>query len=144
LISKIVTIFLLLLSSLYSKEITLSINEAIQLVLKNNGLNKISRLNLEIAKVQYKQALSANYPTIDTLYYLNRDNKDAIYQQRGKFKFPSDIVGALSLMGITSSSISADIDTVSKGRDTAVGKLEVNYPLFILVVKFQQLLSKQD
>ncbi len=121
---------ILLFSSLSSKELTLNLDQAITLALKNNALNKISRLNLEIANAQYQQALSANYPSLDAILYANRDDKDTIYQQRGEFALPSDLSAILGGFGLSSTSISADIDTIAKGRDTIRGQVEVNYPIY--------------
>ncbi|WP_164970301.1 TolC family protein [Halarcobacter ebronensis] len=127
---KIVFVFLLACIMVNAKEFDLTLDKAIDLALENNGLNKISKLNLEIAKAQYEQALSANYPSLDAVLYAKRDDKDTIYQQRGEFKLPADMAAALGMMGITSTSISADIDTIAVGRDTVRGELEVNYPLY--------------
>ena len=46
-----------------SKSVTL--DEAIQTALQNNARLKISRIGLKIADAQYRQALSARYPTLD-------------------------------------------------------------------------------
>ncbi|RXJ67145.1 hypothetical protein CRV08_11175 [Halarcobacter ebronensis] len=129
-LKKIVFVFLLACIMVNAKEFDLTLDKAIDLALENNGLNKISKLNLEIAKAQYEQALSANYPSLDAVLYAKRDDKDTIYQQRGEFKLPADMAAALGMMGITSTSISADIDTIAVGRDTVRGELEVNYPLY--------------
>jgi outer membrane protein TolC len=146
-------------SSLYAKDLTLNLNQAIELALKNNGLNKISKLNLQIAQAQYQQALSANYPTLDAVMYANRDKTDTIFQQRGSFTLSSDLTKTLALAntlsipedasgvittrlatqaGISATpsssfpegSISADLDSTAKGRDTVRGQLELNYPIY--------------
>lgn len=151
---KRIIIFLFLITSLYSKELSLNLDQTIALALKNNSLSKISKLNLELAKAQYNQALSANYPSLDAVFYASRDRKDTIFQQRGNFKISSEITKALALANTLSisdpalragqqayinslptssfstSSISADIDTKAKGRDTARGQLELNYPIY--------------
>jgi len=64
----------------------------------NNGLNKISKINLEIAQAQYEQALSANYPSLNAVLYANRDDTDTIFQQRGVFNLPASLVGAISAL----------------------------------------------
>lgn len=150
---KIFIIFVMFISSIYAKEITLNLQQAIDLALQNNGLNKISRFNLEIAKAQYEQALSANYPTIDTILYANRDDKDTIFEQRGVFSLSPKttklfaLANTLSLptanqaaaqaainaqpeSSFSSGTLNADIDTVAKGRDTVRGQVEFNYPLY--------------
>lgn len=161
---KLFFIIFVLISSLYSKDLTLNLNQAIELALKNNGLNKISKLNLQIAQAQYQQALSANYPSLDAVMYGNRDKTDTIFQQRGSFTLSSDLSKTLALantlnpsnpipaqlqgMGITTQelyrnflasqptssfpegTISADLDSTAKGRDTVRGQLELNYPIY--------------
>lgn len=122
--------FFLSFSFAFSKEITLNLNQAIELAIKNNGLNRISKLKLEVANAQYQQALSSNYPSIDAILYASRDNEDTVFQQRGEFTLPSDVSSLFGQMGLTSTTISADIDSVARGRDTAVGELEINYPIY--------------
>lgn len=123
-------VFCLFISSSFSKEITLNLNQAIDLAIKNNGLNRVSKLNLEVANAQYQQALSANYPSIDAILYATRDKGDTIFQQRGEFTLPTDLSALLKNLGLTSTTISADIDSIARGRDTAVGQLEINYPIY--------------
>ena len=152
-------IILILATGLFSKEVTLNLSQAIDLALENNGLNKISKLNLKVADAQYQQALSANYPSLDAIFYANRDDQDTIYQQRGTFTLPSEFsktlalantlaipedapgifatreatqagIAAAPLSSFPEGSISADIDTVAKGRDTLRGQLELNYPIY--------------
>lgn len=130
---KILISILMLSSFLYSKDITLNLNEAIDTALKNNALNRISKLNLQIAQAQYQQALSANYPSLDAIMYASRDKNDTIFQQRGAFTLPTYLGTAFQAFappGTDTSSISADLDTKARGRDTVVGQLELNYPLY--------------
>lgn len=128
---KILLISFLMISSIFAKEVKISLDEAISLALENNGLNKISKINLEIAEAQYQQALSANYPSLDAVLYANRDKKDLIYQQRGTFTLPANLAGALSYVtGQQITTIPADIDATAYGRDTVKGSLELNYPLY--------------
>lgn len=136
---KILFIICVLCVSVFSKNLTLNLEDAIELALKNNGLNKISKLNLQIANAQYQQALSANYPSIDTIMYASRDRRDTIFQQRGTFNLSADETANLigSLTGttppsafVTPLSIPADIDSTAKGRGTVRGQLELNYPIY--------------
>jgi outer membrane protein TolC len=134
------------------KEFNLS--QAINIALENNQQSKISKVALEIASVQYKQALSANYPALNAMIVGQRTNKDTIFQQRGSFTLPSDLTKTLALAntlsisdpairaatqaGITATpvslfpegTISADLDAKAKGRDTVKGSLNILYPLF--------------
>ncbi len=161
---KIILSFMFLTLSLFSKEINLNLEKAINMALDNNGMNRISQLNLQIAQAQYQQALSANYPSLDAIFYANRDNKDTIFQQRGNFTLPAEFSKTLALadtlkipatqpgnnpfsgmtareeaqFGISSAplsafpkgTISADLDSVAKGRDVVRGELQLNYPIY--------------
>ncbi len=151
---RVLFIIFLSYSFLFSKNVTLNLDQAIELALKNNGLNKISKINLEIANAQYQQALSANYPSLDAIFYSSRDKRDTIFQQRGSFTLASGLTKTLALANTLSiadpatragtqayisslptssfptSSISADLDTKAKGRDTVRGQLELNYPIY--------------
>lgn len=131
---KIFFILSLVTSCIFAKEVKINIEQAISLALENNGLNKISKINLEIAQAQYEQALSANYPSLNAIFYANRDNKDTVFEQRGSFTLPPALVGAISVLSPSgtppTTSISADIDSKAIGRDTARGTLEMTYPVY--------------
>lgn len=147
-------VFCLLISYVFSKEVTLNLNQAIDLAIKNNGLNRISKLNLDLANALYEQALSANYPSIDAILYANTDRRDTVFQQRGNFTLTSEMtktfalantlnipagpardatqasISAIPASSFPQGTISADLDAIAKGRDTVRGQLEVNYPLY--------------
>lgn len=131
---KIFFLLCLVGSFVFAKEVKIDLDQAISLALENNGLNKISKINLEIAQAQYEQALSANYPSLNAIFYANRNNKDTIFEQRGSFTLPTALVGAISALSPPgtppTTSISADIDTKAMGRDTVRGTLELNYALY--------------
>lgn len=129
---KIIFLSILIITQILAKDIKINIDEAISLALENNGLNKISKINLEIAEAQYQQALSANYPSLDAVLYANRDKQDLIYQQRGTFTLPTSLAYGLSAInnGQPVTTIPADIDATAYGRDTIKGSLEMNYALY--------------
>ena len=129
---KIIFLSILIITQILAKDIKINIDEAISLALENNGLNKISKINLEIAEAQYQQALSANYPSLDAVLYANRDKQDLIYQQRGTFTLPTSLAYGLSAInnGQPVTTIPADIDATAYGRDTVRGSLEMKYPLY--------------
>jgi outer membrane protein len=153
-LKKVFFILSLVTSCIYAKEVKINIEQAISLALENNGLNKISKINLEIAQAQYEQALSANYPSLNAIFYANRDNKDTVFEQRGTFTLSSELTKTLALAntlnlpsGATrdyvqsqisampssafpTGTISADIDSKAIGRDTARGTLEMTYPVY--------------
>ena len=132
--NRIVFLVVLFFSLINAKEIKVDLDGAIREALENNGLNKIAKINLEIAQAQYEQAISANYPSLDAVLYANRDKNDTIYQQRGVFTLPQSLVGAISALTPPgtppTTTISADIDAKARGRDTVRGSLEVHYPLY--------------
>lgn len=124
---------LLLCSSIIfaqTKEFTLK--EAINIALQNNHQSKISKVALEIAKVQYNQALSANYPAINAMVVGQRLKEDVVYQQRGKFTLPDSLAYGLAAIngGTPIFTLDADMDTTAYGRDTVKGSLNLLYPLF--------------
>ena len=151
---KIFFILSLVASCAFTKEVKINIDEAISLALENNSLNKISKINLEIAQAQYEQALSANYPSLNAIFYANRNNQDTIFEQRGTFTLSPEFTKTLALANtlnipsgtardtaqsqisampssaFPTGSISADIDTKAMGRDTVRGTLELNYALY--------------
>jgi len=149
---KFILAFLLIVNALYAsvKEVTLS--EAIKIALENNKQNKISKIGLEIADAQYKQAISANYPAINAMVVGQRVKEDVIYQQRGAINLPSDTAKSLALSQMLANgldlataqatinsypsgtfdnqTLSIDTDTTALGRDTVKGSLNLLYPLF--------------
>ena len=129
---KIFFLLCLVSSFVFAKEVKIDLEQAISLALENNGLNKISKINLEIAQAQYEQALSANYPSLNAIFYANRNNKDTIFEQRGTFTLPNSMAYALAPLngGQPLSSIPANIDATAMGRDTVRGTLELNYALY--------------
>lgn len=118
--------------SLFGETKKISLNEAINIALENNKQTKISKIALEIAEVQYKQALSANYPAINAMVVGQRYNKDIINYQRGSFNLPDNLAYALSPLngGTPLYTIPADIDAKVMGRDTIKSSLNILYPLF--------------
>lgn len=128
---RIVIIFIVLAISLFSKEVTLDLNRAIKLALDNNKLNKISKLNLQIAQAQYAQALSANYPSIDAIVYANRDSRDTIFQQRGVFTLSSEMSKTFALsstIGMNASDIPAQYQAMGVTTVEAYQTLIANTP----------------
>ena len=133
-----------------AKEFTLK--EAINIALENNHQSKISKVALEIANAQYKQALSANYPALNAMVVGQRLKEDVIYQQRGAISLPADTAKSLALSQMLAAgsdlataqatinaypagsfdnqTLSIDTDTTAYGRDTVKGSLNLLYPLF--------------
>lgn len=116
----------------FAQEKEVSLNEAIKIALENNKQTKISKLALEIAEVQYEQALSANYPAINAMVVGQRLKEDKYNYQRGTFTLPNNLAYALAAAngGQPLSSIPANIDAKILGRDTVKSSLKILYPLF--------------
>lgn len=91
-------LFLTVTVSLFASENKITLNDAIK-----------------IAQVQYEQALSANYPSIDAILYANRAKEDGIFQQRGTFTLPSEFTKTLALADTLSIS---DPTTRAAAQDT--------------------------
>jgi outer membrane protein TolC len=108
---KIVYIFLVL-CSLNAKSYTL--NEALQIALKNNQKQKISNYDKEIAKKRYKEALSINYPSLDLSLIIDRRDEDYINEINGDY----EIFGKNYNINLTS---------VVTGRDTQIARAQLKY-----------------
>lgn len=146
--------FIMIISivSLYAGNNEITLNDAIKTALENNKQAKISKIALDIAKVQYEQALSANYPAINAMIVGQRKKEDVIYQQRGDISLPADTVKSLTMANLLANgmplanaqayiaslpagafenqTLSIDTDTTAYGRDTVRGSVNIVYPLF--------------
>ncbi len=147
-------VFIMIISivSLYSADNEITLNDAIKTALENNKQAKISKIALDIAKAQYEQALSANYPALNAMIAGQRKKEDVIYQQRGAISLPSSTAKSLALSNMLASgldlataqaqinslpagafdnqTLSIDTDTTAMGRDTVKASLNILYPLF--------------
>lgn len=61
----VITLSLLTSVSLFAQTQVVNLDDAIAIALKNNNSLKISQTSVQIAQTLYKQAMSANYPTLD-------------------------------------------------------------------------------
>ena len=141
-------------SFLFANVNELSLDEAIKIALQNNKQTKISKVALEIAQVQYEQALSANYPAINAMVVGQRLKEDGLY----RMELPSQFTLAIASIGLNSTDSQTQIqnlvqngmtqtdatsyvlnqiagnykilDTKTIGRDTVKGSLSILYPLF--------------
>lgn len=151
---KIVVLMIIMTNLIFANVKEVTLKEAIAIALENNKQSKISKIALQIADTQYKQALSANYPTINAMLVGQRKKEDVIFQQRGEFKLSSDLTKTLALANTLSisdpttraatqagiaatpassfpqGSISADLDATAAGRDTVKGSLNLLYAAY--------------
>ncbi|MBS9782413.1 MAG: TolC family protein [Arcobacter sp.] len=129
-------------------------DKAIKIALENNKSNKISKLALQIAQAQYKQALSANYPVISALLLGQRRDNDPIFEQKAILNLDSKYTKILAFADsfkikdetqrtalqeqfrntsdeqFPDTPIDASMDIKLQGRDTVRGILNLKYPIF--------------
>jgi len=150
---KAIGISILSASYMYAASQTLTLEDAINIALKNNQELKISHSALEIANSMYKQALSANYPSIDFDAKLTRFDEAATFDMRGSTTVDNTQTKqiytnlanaatadgnntlAATYNGIVSStpnqtSLPINMDVKIMGRDSALGQLNLTYPLY--------------
>lgn len=125
---------LLVCANLYAQTsytLDLAINEA----LNNNRKNNISELALKIANSQYNQAKSANYPSLNLKLIANRSKEVMTVKIKDNFKSPDTSITLPPLLGgfpipVKGINIPLDLDVPVTGRDTAIAKIELMYPLY--------------
>lgn len=140
----------LIFNQLYANDtIELTLDSAISYALKNNHQSKISKLALDVANAQYKQALSANYPSLDlditasrkdepSNFRMNGDitlsesvSKDLAYVKGMRENAGSTAAGSAYAAGVTgSSTLPLDTNVKVLGRDTVYGTLRLTYPIY--------------
>lgn len=124
---KYLILMFLFTTSLFSETKNITLDEAIVIANKNNKQNKISKIALEIAQVQYEKALSANYPALNALVLGHRANDDSYLEMKGSIELPDKLTAApLNL----DKELAVDTEVKLYGRDTIQGKLELVYPLY--------------
>lgn len=124
---KYLILIFLFITSLFSETKNITLDEAIVIANKNNKQNKISKIALEIAKVQYEKALSANYPALNALVLGQRANDASYLEMKGSIDLPDKLTAApLNL----DKELAIDTKVKLHGRDTVQGKLELVYPLY--------------
>jgi len=115
-ISSLLLITIFGMSPLFAKTYTL--NEAIKTALVNNEQQNISAQDRAVAKAKYKQALSANYPSLDITLAANRRDESFIDETSTIFSIPGF------------GSIPVSYTHTVMGRDTATAQAEVQYALY--------------
>lgn len=104
--------------------VELTLNQAIEISLKNNQEQKITQLALEIADAQYLQAKSALYLSVDTQIIGSRKDEDIDFELNGNIELPPAVHGLLG------TSLPMNVNTVVLGRDTVLSSLNLNYPIY--------------
>lgn len=80
---KKVLLLSLVTTSVYALEHNVTLEEAIDIALKNNNKIKTSQTDIMIADTMYNQALSANYPTLDLEITAARLDEAPTFEMRG-------------------------------------------------------------
>ncbi len=145
---KIFSLLLLNCYFLFGKTITLDLNSAVDIALKNNKQKKISQLAFEIAKAQYNQALSVNYPSLDLDITTSRKDEASTLNIKGNIPLTNEISKSLLFSNILNQtgnitiaqnitnatsfnqSLNIDADLELLGRDNSLIKLELKYPIY--------------
>jgi len=109
----------ILLTPLFAKTYTL--NESIQIALTHNKQHTISAQQRAVAEAKYKQALSANYPSLDLSLNANRRDQAFIDETSTSFQLPPQFGGT---------SLPVSYTHTVMGRDTATAKAELTYALY--------------
>ncbi len=149
--NKIIVGLMLTVSISYANEIinkTISLEQAIEIALANSEKNRISKYDTQIAEAQYKQAISANLPSLDLEIAAVKRDENIVNLTKGEFALPQDLSNALAMMqaqtpadqarvqgAIATGMLPAitmplDFESVVMGDETVVGSLKMTYPLY--------------
>lgn len=150
---KYTLLFILIGVTLNAGEYKVSLEEAIDIALKNNQKLKISQTSIEIAETMYKQAMSAHYPTLDLSVSAARIEKPMTFSIAGTT--PVDNTQAIVGYNALSAAAAADGDFATSatyaniaastpaqsplpinmevqmtGRDTVTSEISTTIPLY--------------
>ena len=140
--------------SLFGETKMVSLDEAINIALQNNNSLKISQTSVAIAQTMYKQAMSANYPTLDASVSAMRMDEDPTFSMVGATMV--DNRGQKALYTNLGNAATADGNAYTAGtyagivaatpdqmllpikmrvkladRDSVISKLTMQYPLYV-------------
>ena len=139
--------------SLYGANHILTLDDAIKIALQNNAKLKVSQTAIKIADTMYNQAMSANYPSLDASVNAMRMDQAPMYELRGVTKIDntqtinmynglsgaagvdgnptlSNAYGAIANATPTTSKLPVSMSVQTAGRDIAVSKIQLQYPLY--------------
>ena len=152
---KTVTLCSLLLANfLLAETKVVTLDEAIDIALKNNNSLKISQTSIEIADTMYEQAMSANYPTLDLSVSAMRMDQDPTFDMVGTTTIDNRATKALytnlgnaaaadgnaitagtyaAIVAATPDQTQLPIDMEVKlmDRDSVVSRVNMEYPLYV-------------
>lgn len=95
---KTAAVLLMAGSMLHAQHYTVTLDEAIETALRNNNAVKISHTDIAIARAQYKQAMSANYPSIDLKASAMRADEDLTFDLQGHATTSGTVVAQQLMM----------------------------------------------
>lgn len=147
---KIILGLMLSVSVSYANEVinkTITLEQAIEIALLNSEKNRISKYDMQIAQAQYKQAMSANLPSLDLEIAAVKRDEHIVNITQGEFALPQDISNALALIStpperqaqvqqaiavgmLPPATMPLDFESVVMGDETVVGSLKMTYPLY--------------
>jgi outer membrane protein TolC len=143
----LLTITLIPSAEAKAEPLTLTLDKAIETALLHNQQKKISALDIRIAEEQYKQAMSANFPSVDlNMAYIKRD-EDLINITKGEFALSQDLSNALALISAPDAqkpqvqqmiqnnmlppvNVPLNFTSVVMGDETTHTSVKVTYPLY--------------
>ncbi len=124
-----------------------TLQQAINTALHNSEKNKISNYDLQIANEQYKQAISANFPSLDLEIGAIKKDEDFINITKGEIALPKEISNTLALISAPDAQkplvqqaiatnqipqvvMPLNYESIVMGDTTVAGKLKLTYPLY--------------
>ena len=146
------TAFMLTLANaLLAQNVTL--DEAINIALKNNKKLKVSDTSIQIADTLYNQAMSAHYPALDASISAMRFDEAPTFEMRGTTQidnrqnialyqglsgaaaadgndYTSGLYAALAANTPAQSTLPINMDVEMMGRDTVISRLNLMLPLY--------------
>lgn len=146
---KIVSLFLVLTSSILFANVQVSLDEAIEIGLKNSDEEKISKLNRDIAWQKYEQAVSAMYPHLTLQGGLSQRGNSQTFDFHSQIDLSELIVPLQSALNMPSIPTMINNDTKVKltGNRIWQSSAIISYPLYaggkITALKKQASLNTQ-
>lgn len=156
-LNKILLSLLFIATNLLAKEYKLDLEESINLALKNNTQLLISKQRIAISQLIYQQSLSGNYPILDFSLNANRKDEATTFDFDAHIKLPDELSQTLALSSaltkdqlandtnftnlnqtalaiqnsqLPAQNLSLNSTITAMGRDTAIAKLNLFYPLY--------------
>lgn len=117
---KIIILFIFLTRIIFAETYNVDLNTAIKLALENNKQHKISKLALQIAQAQYKQASSLNFPTLDINFIALREKEDRMFSMQSE----------IDMSALGAGMVPFDTEVKAMGRDTVMASLDILYPIY--------------